>query len=108
MAWSFTNGPIPDGMFVCHRCDNRQCCNPAHLFLGTNSDNVRDMKIKGRSIGRKTEHSGVRKLTPEDVRLARQLWHSGTHSHSKLAAMFGVRRSTIFGAVHKKTYSYVT
>jgi len=42
-------GPIPDGMFVLHRCDNRQCTNPDHLFLGTQADNISDMMGKGRN-----------------------------------------------------------
>jgi hypothetical protein len=48
LAWCLTNGPIPDGMLVCHTCDNPPCCNPAHLFLGTESDNRQDMLAKGR------------------------------------------------------------
>lgn len=48
MAWQLANGPIPDGKLVCHTCDNRKCCNPAHLFLGTLSDNMRDCSAKGR------------------------------------------------------------
>lgn len=50
MAWLLTSGPIPEGLFVCHRCDNRICCRPNHLFLGTPGDNVRDMLAKGRRL----------------------------------------------------------
>lgn len=50
IAWELTNGPIPDGMFVCHRCDNRICVRPDHLFLGTALDNIRDMDRKGRRV----------------------------------------------------------
>jgi hypothetical protein len=48
VAWDLAVGPIPAGMSVLHRCDNRPCCNPSHLFLGTHTDNVRDMAAKER------------------------------------------------------------
>lgn len=48
-AWELTYGPIPDGMLVCHSCDNPPCCEPTHLFLGTPADNMRDKIQKGRA-----------------------------------------------------------
>lgn len=50
MAWITFRGPIPSGLHVLHRCDNRKCCNPDHLWLGTNTDNVHDMISKGRAV----------------------------------------------------------
>ena len=49
VAYELTHGPIPDGLFVMHSCDNPPCCNPAHLSVGTNADNVHDSMRKGRA-----------------------------------------------------------
>ena len=48
LAWEIENGPIPDGLFVLHKCDNPACCDPTHLFLGTQKDNMQDALKKGR------------------------------------------------------------
>lgn len=50
VSWEMANGPIPDGLFICHHCDNPPCVNPGHLFLGTQKDNMADCAAKGRVV----------------------------------------------------------
>lgn len=110
VSWQIVHGAIPDGIFVCHHCDNPPCINPRHLFLGTNTDNVHDMLAKGRgnkASGARNGHATrpektlrgeanpQSKLTEESVRLIRQLYAAGGVSHRHLARRFGVGRSTI-------------
>lgn len=58
-AWEAFNGPIPEGMHVLHRCDVRACCNPHHLFLGTNNGNIADSMRKGRHIKERPSRKGI-------------------------------------------------
>lgn len=56
-AWAEENGPIPDGLLVCHRCDNPRCCNVEHMFLGTDAENVADREVKGRGLKGRSRYS---------------------------------------------------
>ncbi len=88
-AWMLKHGPIPSGLFVCHHCDNRACCNPAHFFLGTQADNIRDAAAKGRMPHGANHHQS--KLTDDIVREIR----SATGSQRAIAVRFGVCKTTI-------------
>ncbi len=88
-SWTLHNGPIPDGLFVCHRCDIRECVNPSHLFLGTCDDNLKDMVRKGRScVG---EKHGRAKLTVADVVSIR----ADGRYQKIIASEYGVHESTV-------------
>ncbi len=69
VAWHLASGPIPRGLFVCHRCDNPPCINVDHLFLGTHAENMRDMVSKGRST--RGGRNGNAKLDGDSVALIR-------------------------------------
>lgn len=112
IAWELLKGKIPSGLFVCHHCDNPRCVNPAHLFLGTQFDNMRDAGRKGRLPQQKYVGfcSGMRngrsKLTDDDVRSIRKEYPL-LCSHRKLAAKFGVSRSLIRFILNGENWKHV-
>jgi hypothetical protein len=94
VSWELANGPIPEGLLVCHRCDNPPCVNPAHLFLGTQADNLADRDAKGRAVYRRGSKNGAAKLTEESVRHIRRRLKEG-ELQKTLAAEYGVSQSLI-------------
>ena len=103
-AWILTNGPIPDGLYVCHHCDNRKCCNPDHLFLGTFQDNMSDMVSKGRHGGSSGENHPKALLTWDTVREIRARYKAGNIIQRDLAVEYGVSTPTIAGVVRNYTW----
>ncbi len=110
-AWVIHNEkPIPEGLCVCHTCDNPPCVNPAHLFLGTHQDNMIDRDKKGRAaMGRKSPAKlyqgtgimargvriGIHKLFDPQITEIRRLYLSGGYSHRSLAKKYKVNHTTI-------------
>lgn len=88
--WSYIDqvGPIPEGMYVCHRCDNPPCVRPDHLFLGTHADNLRDMALKERSVCTDL-------ISNDQVVAIRERFASGADRRD-LAAEYGVRWRIIY------------
>ena len=135
IVYEQTIGPIPDGLLVCHSCDNPSCCNPNHLWLGTSKDNVVDREQKGRgkrlcgiqhpffnkhcseetkkkiSIALKHlnegEKSGQSKLTEEDVLEIREMFSTGKYYQWELGEIFGVCQAEISMIVNNKKWKYL-
>lgn len=110
IAWLITNGAIPEstdhhGICVCHRCDNRICVNPDHLFLGTNADNIRDRDSKGR-ISRGDAHYAA-KLRSSDILSIRSRYSVGRITMMSLALEFGVSSQTIGKIINRRIWKHI-
>lgn len=110
VAWVLSQGDIPDaeghhGLVVRHSCDNPLCCNPAHLEIGSQADNVRDMDRRGRRISNakagSTHHNSV--LTEKDVRAIR----ASRESDVELASRYGVHRKHIAGIRKRRSWTHI-
>lgn len=96
-SWKIHNGEIPEGLLVCHKCDNVSCVNPDHLFLGTAKDNRQDMFRKGRQNCKgpsnlKGDKNPSAKLTAGEAREIRV----STMKINEIASKYNISRSTIF------------
>jgi hypothetical protein len=119
IAWELAHGTIPDGLIVCHRCDNPPCVNPDHLFLGTQADNVADKVAKGRCATgeahgsrtkpesvRRGELNGIAKLTTQQVLEIRTKHAEGISQH-RLALQYNISLRTIHSVVKRQSWQHV-
>lgn len=110
-SYEMEHGPVPSDMLVCHHCDNPSCVNPDHLFLGTPSDNMRDMARKGRSGGYRSgvgnglteERHPMARLARSDVARIKAMLFAG-HTQTSIAALYGVRPNTISRIARGETW----
>jgi hypothetical protein len=100
-SWELHHGPIPHGLVVCHRCDNKRCVNPAHLWLDTQKANVHDAIRKGLRNA-----YGRQKLNADDVRVIRDQAARGI-LHKEIAQAFGVAPHTVTGIVNRRSWAHV-
>lgn len=103
MSYLLYVNEIPAGMCVCHKCDNKNCVRPDHLFLGTKSENTHDCMEKGRFANGISGRNGLAKLTTEQVREIRGMSESGVLQHV-IADKFGVDQGNISHIVNLHTW----
>lgn len=102
VAYELHHGAIPDGLEVCHRCDNPKCCNPAHLFAGTRKQNLQDMAEKMRSTW--GVRSGTCKLTEDQVRAIRVMLADNV-PQTQIAKWFNISQIQISRIHTRKQWS---
>ncbi len=105
VSWMLSNGPIPPGAQIRHRCDNPPCVNPDHLLMGSPKDNTRDAMRRGRLA--RGEQSGNAKLTDDEVREIRRLHATTAHTHRSLAVAYGVSRGLIGHITRRRLWRHI-
>lgn len=106
VAYELRYGPIAPGLCVCHKCDNRKCCNPAHLFPGTVAENNQDMVNKGRQRAPRGPKSHLARLTETEVIAIREAYMRGI-GPTALARQYGVSSGAIKGVIYGKSWNHI-
>lgn len=105
IAWELAVGPIPNGLQVLHHCDVRDCCEPSHLFLGSQAENVSDMIAKGRNVC--GVNGMIRKLTEDQVTEMRSLYASRERTQRQLSELFGVTRGHVWRIINRVDWKHI-
>lgn len=106
LSYEIAYGPIPDGLIICHRCDNRRCVRPDHLFAGTYKENTADMYAKGRHDPPRGNRQPRSKLNPAMVRDLRARRMNG-ESINGLARSFGINYRSAYDIVTGKNWAWL-
>lgn len=105
VSWELKYGKIPDGLFICHKCDVPLCVNPDHFFLGTHQENMKDRDEKGRCVSLPGEENGFSKLKNENILYIRENYEKGMGE--KLAKEFKVNASTILRIAKGERWKHI-
>jgi len=103
VAYTLAKGEIPKGLVVRHTCDNPVCCNPDHLILGTQADNIADMHKRKRNSQRQGEHNGRCKLTAKQ---AMEVYNSPL-PQDEIAKLYNIGKTTVSFIKHKKAWKHI-
>lgn len=107
IAWVLEFGDVPKGLYILHKCDNRKCVNPFHLFLGTYRDNILDAMEKGRWVSVNGEDVGTSKLTAKQVKQIRLLYRDTEVTQKELGIRFNVTEENIKHIVDGRAWKLV-
>lgn len=109
VAWIFTNGPVPAGKDVLHRCDQRDCCNPAHYFLGTQRDNIDDCVAKKRTTwGERNPHASVTNEQALEIRAKFRRVGPRECNVRELAEEYGCTPAVVYAIARGRTFKQLS
>lgn len=106
-SWILHFEEIPKGLFVLHKCDCRRCVRPDHLFVGTQRDNMIDMRCKGRTFHPCGEDSGKARLTNEEVFEIRRLHSIEGMKAPQIARMFDTGERNVHHIINRQSWTHI-